>query len=316
MGIFNRLFGRRGSQPTNEMEYQEGEIPGLIKALGDEDAHIRLRAVRKLGETKDVRAVDGLIGALKDEEDYVRWNAAEALGKIGDERAINPLIAALKDKRETVQKDAMKALTRFANQTAFDAVLNYEKARSRTGKETEQPEFSDSPVPESSASPKVYGELVRDWSNSDLFACVAHITTEGFTQSPDVFKANIGEMLKDKSHVLSTEGNIASGRIRIELSFAQSALVRAQTAGFPPHLYAFSLVAGLSKVGADKLKRTEDKEGRVFLTCDTPFPALFGLSIPKHKGGVVVVESIGQMLLKLVVAEEKTDFQPTIQRLK
>lgn len=103
------------------------DVDKLLQKLKDVDGHVRLEAVRKLGEIKDASAVEPLISTLYDSEDYVRWNAAEALGKIGDERAIPPLIAALADKHKMVQNDAANALRLFIdNIDALAAVKDYE----------------------------------------------------------------------------------------------------------------------------------------------------------------------------------------------
>lgn len=98
----------------------------LIESLRDPNGHVRLDAVRALGEMKDPGAVEALIEALNDREDYVRWNTAEALGKILDTRSLTPLINALEDEHPLVRKEAFKALGLFTDQRARDAVKSCE----------------------------------------------------------------------------------------------------------------------------------------------------------------------------------------------
>ena len=64
------------------------KLAEAIKDLGDTNAEIRKQAARKLGELKDVRAVDPLLPVCNDKDPEVRRYAIEALGKIGDARAI------------------------------------------------------------------------------------------------------------------------------------------------------------------------------------------------------------------------------------
>ena len=67
---------------------------------------------RRLGSSKDPRAVDPLIKALA-EPDYIydiRQAVAKALGHLGDKRAIDPLIKALADNDSMVRKVAAEAL--------------------------------------------------------------------------------------------------------------------------------------------------------------------------------------------------------------
>jgi len=74
------------------------ELEHLIGQLEDQDRNTRARAVERLGQIGDPRAVEPLIVALEDPEERVRLRAARVLGSIGDVRAVAPLVAALKRK--------------------------------------------------------------------------------------------------------------------------------------------------------------------------------------------------------------------------
>ena len=72
------------------MELGEPAVESLIKALNDEDWHVRSGAAEALGEIGDRRAVEPLIEALKDEDGGVRKDAADALGKMGHRSTLLP----------------------------------------------------------------------------------------------------------------------------------------------------------------------------------------------------------------------------------
>lgn len=94
------------------------EVEGSIRALSDEDIHVRRRAVVTLGELGDKRASDPLIRALKDPDRYLRWNAAMSLGKLGDQKAVSPLIDALKDEYDMVREEAARSLGLLGDESA------------------------------------------------------------------------------------------------------------------------------------------------------------------------------------------------------
>ena len=79
-----------------------GDIRGLIKALGYAgDYHLRDAAQAALLEI-GASAVEPLIAALKDSGWSGRFGAAQVLGKMGDPRALGPLTALLSDKDESM----------------------------------------------------------------------------------------------------------------------------------------------------------------------------------------------------------------------
>lgn len=100
-------------QPQTDPEATE-VVLALIKALGDENSDVRVRAADALGQIgpKASAAVPALIEALKDEDSSVRKSAAEALGKIGSETsvAVPALIKALKDEDSSVGSAAAYSL--------------------------------------------------------------------------------------------------------------------------------------------------------------------------------------------------------------
>jgi HEAT repeat protein len=83
-----------------------GDVPGLIKALGNRD--VRDAASEALAEL-GAPAVEPLVGALGASVWMVRSRAARALGRIGDPRAVGPLAARLGDD-EAVASAAAEAL--------------------------------------------------------------------------------------------------------------------------------------------------------------------------------------------------------------
>jgi HEAT repeat protein len=69
-----------------------------------------LHTINILGKLNDKRAVPGLIKALKNEDEEVKHDAAEVLGMLGDQSAVEPLKLLLKKKDESLVKIAYKAL--------------------------------------------------------------------------------------------------------------------------------------------------------------------------------------------------------------
>jgi HEAT repeat protein/S1-C subfamily serine protease len=96
-----------------------GDIPGLLKLLGDKDAARRANAVRALGDmgAGAKSAVPYLINALKDTDDFVKRSANKALDQIGTPDKVDaPRIAeALKDSSLEVRIYAAEALGRMGH---------------------------------------------------------------------------------------------------------------------------------------------------------------------------------------------------------
>jgi hypothetical protein len=96
---------------------EEGVIPALVRALGDEDEGVRMAAVFALGDMGP-EAVPGLIQALEAEDAEVREAAATVLGEIGPEaaEAVPALIETLDDGRPSVREAAAEALVDITGQ--------------------------------------------------------------------------------------------------------------------------------------------------------------------------------------------------------
>jgi HEAT repeat protein len=119
MPIFK--FSRR---PNVQRLKTQGDVDGLIEALGYEDDHnIRLAAASALGRIGDTRAVKPLIVAL-DDRLRVKEVAAQALGEIGDPVAVEPLIATLGDENWEVRSTVAKALGKIGDPRAKKPLVN------------------------------------------------------------------------------------------------------------------------------------------------------------------------------------------------
>jgi hypothetical protein len=95
---------------------EQGDIPGLIRALRNRDPAVQYDAVEALGELADPAATDALMSALTgDKYSGIRWKAAEALVKIG-EPAVPSLIAALTHSDEGVRWKAAVTLGEIGDQ--------------------------------------------------------------------------------------------------------------------------------------------------------------------------------------------------------
>lgn len=81
-----------------------------LKQLRSKDHRARKAAAKKLGESKENRAVDALIDALGDSNSEVRRSVVESLRRIGDERSVQSLVSRLSDSDHHVRKAAAEAL--------------------------------------------------------------------------------------------------------------------------------------------------------------------------------------------------------------
>ncbi len=70
-------------------------IEQTIQELRHDDAAVRYEAARKLGESKDARAVEHLIAALPDDNSKVQYACVSGLVKIGHTSAVTPIIELL-----------------------------------------------------------------------------------------------------------------------------------------------------------------------------------------------------------------------------
>ncbi len=98
-------------------------VDAIIEALGDDVADVRRAAAEALGQFKDAAAVPALCIALQDAQEFVRRTAAEALGQIGATDAVHDLIHALHDESESVRVVAAWALGQIKDDTAIPALI-------------------------------------------------------------------------------------------------------------------------------------------------------------------------------------------------
>jgi HEAT repeat protein len=90
----------------------EAALPALLIALRADDMYLRMAvtgALIAIGRP----ALPGLVRALFDNNAAVRRASAKALGKIGDRDTIKPLTVALKDGDPGVRKFAQEAILRL-----------------------------------------------------------------------------------------------------------------------------------------------------------------------------------------------------------
>jgi HEAT repeat protein len=90
----------------------ESAVPSLLIALRADDMFLRVATISALIAI-GLPAVPGLIRALFDENAAVRRASAKALGKIGCKDAINPLKVAVKDTDAGARRMAEEALSRL-----------------------------------------------------------------------------------------------------------------------------------------------------------------------------------------------------------
>lgn len=86
--------------------------PLLLEALHSANRAVRLGAVEAFGTIKDIQSVDPLIRVMhQDPVLEVRWAAALALGEIGSPNAIPSLVRLLRDNSRYLRYGAAQALS-------------------------------------------------------------------------------------------------------------------------------------------------------------------------------------------------------------
>ena len=96
----------------------------LLKRLGDPNPRVRARIVRALGRLGDPRAVEPLAERMAEEPITVRREIAETMGLINSEEALEALIALLEDESEMVRRIAASSLGNFKTTRPVDALVS------------------------------------------------------------------------------------------------------------------------------------------------------------------------------------------------
>ena len=104
-----------GPQQERNSKKTDREIDEDIGRLKHADPEVRLAAIDKLGEEREVRAVDALLHVINhDVEPNCRAAAAWALGRLGDLSALETLRpVALEDPSEHVRREASAAVLKL-----------------------------------------------------------------------------------------------------------------------------------------------------------------------------------------------------------
>jgi HEAT repeat protein len=102
----------------------------LVRALSsvatdiNEDWHVRISAIRILGDTGDPGATDALMAALLDFCPAIRWNAANALGGFSDDpRVVVSLLEALHSDTLYIQEAAIRSLGKIGSREAVPPLI-------------------------------------------------------------------------------------------------------------------------------------------------------------------------------------------------
>jgi HEAT repeat protein/GGDEF domain-containing protein len=94
-------------------------LGGLMEALSDRSAHVRMRAAEALGEIGDARALQALISAAADSSPHVRCASLLSIGRIGMRSAVVFVAKATLDRSVDVRVSAIKALGALGGTEAF-----------------------------------------------------------------------------------------------------------------------------------------------------------------------------------------------------
>lgn len=85
-------------------------VEPLLREAGNQSPLIRQGVIEALGTLREAQATDLIIRALRDDDRHVREEAARSLGHIGDPVAIEPLIDLLSDPYGQVRNEAVKTI--------------------------------------------------------------------------------------------------------------------------------------------------------------------------------------------------------------
>jgi HEAT repeat protein len=89
-----------------------------------EEWHLRIKAIRMLGQSGDPAASDVLMSTLYELCPAIKWNAATALGNFRDDpRVVDALIHALGDDTLYVREAAIRSLGRIGNVKAVPYLI-------------------------------------------------------------------------------------------------------------------------------------------------------------------------------------------------
>jgi len=109
-------------------------IPNLILFQSKKEEN-RVKAIKSLGRSKSILAVQELISALDDPSLRVRREAAIALGKIGSKEAVEPLIKKLDLPEAGIQPYAVEALGEIKDKRSADHLIEHLKDSDRSVRE-------------------------------------------------------------------------------------------------------------------------------------------------------------------------------------
>jgi len=105
----------------------------LLKKINSENEKKRQKCAKKLGKSRDVRAVGPLINMLKDGEDYTRATAINVLGDICDMRAVPALLEVIHDDNKDISVAAALAMGKIR-----DSHTNYKFVPTLRSKDIEK----------------------------------------------------------------------------------------------------------------------------------------------------------------------------------
>jgi HEAT repeat protein len=104
-------------------KYPMTETTVLLAALHDPDSHIRSRAALRLGDLREMAALDALVQALAADADLnVREDITWALVRLG-EPAVAPLVALLRDGDAAARHSAAHALGKIGHVGGVDGLI-------------------------------------------------------------------------------------------------------------------------------------------------------------------------------------------------
>ncbi len=120
---------KTAAMPSSDLfDRSGGSLTKILNDLKNPDENIKIEAIKKLGEQKEVVATEPLLGLIHDSVKSVRLYAVQSLGLIGENRVLTPLLNLLNSEQDAfVVATLVKAIARVGGAQLIPIIARYLK---------------------------------------------------------------------------------------------------------------------------------------------------------------------------------------------